>query len=182
MGKKLTLEEAQQRFEARAARLTANVPKSFRGAMLQVRNLSGLELNRMVYSQPKAGARAGTLKNSEKLEWVDDRTAELRNDASSEWKGARKYYGWWVAYGRKAADKGRKYFAWMVNPAQPRPQTINVWKQCIRMGLAVWAHKIRAVPGRNWRASANNRARQLGITAVALTNATRDAYEGKSSD
>jgi len=175
MAKRLTPEQRQDRWEARAARLEANVPKSFKGAMLQVERLSRAEMNRMVYAKASPTKRSATLKNSEVMRYPSANEALLTNTASSTWKGVKTYYGWVVHEGRKAMDKGRKWFAWMKDPSARRPSDFAGWVRAMKDGAAVLTHRVAAVSARPWRTKAIAAARSRGVVAEALRGAVRGA-------
>lgn len=133
-------------------RMLAHTPTTFRGAMAQVRTISVNSMDALVYSTP--GKKSGRLRDAERVRKVADGHYQLANDAASEWNGTKTYYAWPIAKGRKAANKGQKYFAWMKNAYDPRPTTWQGWVDARNQGRAVLTHKIRAVPARNWRQAA----------------------------
>ena len=151
------------------------MPKSWNGAMLQVERLSRSEMGRMVYAKASPTKRSGDLKAREVMRYPSDTEALLTNTSSSEWKGVRTYYGWVVAMGRKALDKGTKFFAWMKDPRDARPQTFAGWVIAMKMGAAVLTHRLQRLASKNWRSRAIQQARGRGTIVTHLRGAVRGA-------
>jgi hypothetical protein len=169
------LTKAQTRWRERAKKLMAAQPKSFRGAMKQVEKADRLQLDRMVYSSLGKGKRSGELRRAEKLEWEDRDTALITNDAASEWNGAKKFYAWWVAEGRKARTKAQGCYLWMTDPRAPRPGNKVAWGIALAMGLAHRTKKMKAMPRRPWRLAAIRAARHF--IPLAARQATKEVME-----
>ena len=172
--KVIPLEQAQQRFEERQRRMSASAPKTFAGTMRQILQRDRGELNRMVYGTPKPTKRSALLKNSEKLEFQGKWAAVIKNTASSVWRGVKTYYGWCVAKGIKARNKGNKYYAWMTDPRAARPNTWEEWVNARAAGLAVLAHRLGKVPGKDWRKKALQDARKAGLMAKLWRQANEE--------
>lgn len=168
MAKVRDLAEAQARWEKIAERTVSGSAKGFRQGMQQVLAVDHQELQRAVYNQSKVGRRSGNLLMSEVLEFKGDAEASIKNTAASEWKGVRTYYAWALAKGVKARDKGRKYYAWMTDPRDPRPSDFQGWLDAVKSGRARIAHRLRAVKGTNWRKAAIERAQQNGYVVKAM--------------
>jgi hypothetical protein len=170
---------AQVIWAKRAAKLKEEQPQSFRQAMNQVLKVSKQELDALVYAT-RNGSGDRYLKKAEHLVFPSSsrnvQSALLVNDASSEWKGVRTYYAWYVALGHRAADKGSKYFAWMFDPSAVRPTTFKEWLAVRAAGTGMITHKIKAMAGRPWREAAK---RQAGILInQAAANARKKAMGG----
>ncbi len=167
------LTNAQLRWRERSKRLMAAQPKSFKSAMNLVHRADRLQLDRMVYSTAGKGRRSGNLRKAEKLEFPSSEEAVITNDAATEWGGKRRFYAWWVAEGSKARTKARGVYAWMVDPRAPRPQNSVAWAIARRMGLAVFARKVRGVQARPWRKAAIRAAQHF--IPLAARGATKEA-------
>lgn len=177
MSRVIPLEQAQARFQERARRYAAAQPQTFRGACLQMHVLSKNTLAQMVYGTSKPGHRSAKLKNSELLHMEGNWAGIIRNTASSVWRGTRAFYAWFVAKGLSTRDKGSRYYAWMRDPRQPRPTTFGGWMEERAAGRAVLAHRLRAVPGRDWRKRAIEQARAQGLFARFWRDANREASQ-----
>jgi len=171
------MERAAAKHKLLQDRLKMVVPTSFKGAMYQVQHLSLAALDALVYSASSPNMRSSLLRSSEKVRFLGEGKAQLYNDATSEWKGVRTYYAWYVADGRRAGNKGTKYYAWMKNPADPRPDTWEGWLTARDQGRAVLTHKVRAVAARNWRGAAIAQARSSKIVVKKLQTDVQKAVK-----
>jgi hypothetical protein len=176
MGRKMDPKEAKARWEARAAAFAQVHAKGFRGAMSAIWNLDRTELDRRVYGVAKPTKRSGNLRGYEVMRLLSASSAIITNTASSIWKGTRSFYAHFVAKGVRARNKGRKYYAWMIDPRDPRPRTWEEWVRARDEGRAVLAHRLRAVPGRPWRQAAIKAARARGIRASYWRQSNKELH------
>lgn len=168
-------EQGRKKWEALHERFDRAIAKSFRDAMQRMERLSRRTLDEMVYFRPAPNRRAGLLRRSERLVMEPSgKAALLVNAASSVWKGVRTFYAHIVAKGRRAGDKGRKYYAWMKDPYMPRPATWRGWLEARKAGQAVLTHRTRAVAARPWRDRAIERARQQKLFTGAFARMTME--------
>lgn len=176
---KFTAADAKRRWEARAARYTSVHTGSFKSSMSLIWNIDKLELDRQVYGTAKPTKRSGNLRGYEKMRFQGSNIAVLTNTASSIWKGVTSFYAHFVHKGVKARNKGRKYYAWMVDPRQPRPTSWEEWLRARDEGKAILAHKLKAVRGKPWRKMAMQQAKDRGIRAAHWRQANKDVHNSK---
>jgi len=179
---KLTPEQARAKWEALSRRWEQAVPTGFRGAMQKMHTRSREELDKAVYSWSGATKRTSHLRGSENLYFTSATAAELRNQASSEWHGKRTNYARIIAEGRKAGDKGTKYYAWMKSPFVPRPDSLQGWFDAVKAGNAVLTHRTRAVAGKPWRKRAIERAQSEGLFTAEIAQGVRKAVNDANSE
>lgn len=182
-----SFEEGKKKWDALAMRFDALTPRTFRGAMQKVENLSKRELASLVYGAPApANRRTGQLKQKERLLFEGETAARLSNAASSTWKGVKTNYAAVVAKGKGAMSRVRGRYAWMVNPHMPRPTTLEGWIEAAKAGAAVLARTIKGVPAKPWRDKAIEQAQRQGLfvrefereISAAVDEANREAGGG----
>lgn len=177
MGRKLKPEEARARWQARAAAFGKIHGEGFRATMAAVWNLDRSELDRRVYMEAKPTKRSGNLRGYEIMRLLSDKSAVITNTATSVWKGVRTFYAHIVAKGTGPRRKGKKYYAWMLDPREPRPDSWEGWVEAVAQGRARLAHNLPALKPNNWRQAAVLFARQRGIRASYWRAANKKVHD-----
>lgn len=177
MGRKLKPEEARARWQARANAFDKVHGEGFRSSMAAIWNLDKTELDRRVYMEAKPTKRSGNLRGYEKMRLLSEHAATITNTATSVWKGVTTFYAHIVAKGTGARNKGRKYYAWMLDPREPRPDSWEGWVEAVKQGRARLAHKLAPLKPNNWRQAAMRLARQKGIRASYWRKANKKVHD-----
>jgi len=176
---KLSVEEYIARFEKRAVRLRAQVPRSFKGAARILHVHAVDELVTQVYNKGAGpNSRSGHLLRGERIRFIGDHKAEIYNGTTNVWGGKRTNYAQVLHQGRgkmtTPTSGGKKHYLWLYNKGDKRPYGKGAWKEwlkLVREKKAGMAKDIKAMPARPWRNDASKKchekiARFLQVDAV----------------
>lgn len=144
--------EHAKRVKALRERIRAALPASFKAAVVFVHHECLAEIEAL-FPDKGEGRNSAGLYHGERMEFQGDTQAVIRNIVASPdgYRYARIAHEGRGALTAPTKLRGKKFYVWMKNGDDARPQSENEWQRARKAGAVAMAKSLRARRAKRWR-------------------------------